>query len=151
QPEFRRRGRGIGDRHDPADAVRRDLCRLAHAPPIRARMNASGKRWARRLPGRIALVLFLLFALVPFGWMLTASLEPQTSLYREQLSYLPDPLTFENYIALFRADPIAGTDFPRYFVNSLIVVICTVILSLLIAVPAAYGFSRYRFLGKDVI
>ncbi len=108
-------------------------------------------RWARRVPGRIALVLYVLFALVPFGWMLTASLEPQTSLYREHLSYLPDPLTFENYTALFRADPIAGTDFPRYFVNSLVVVICTVILSLLIAVPASYGFSRYRFLGKDVI
>ena len=83
--------------------------------------------------------------------MLTASLEPQTSLYREHLSYLPDPLTFSNYTALFRADPIAGTNFPRYFENSLIVVICTVILSLLIAVPAAYGFSRYRFFGKNVI
>jgi multiple sugar transport system permease protein len=108
-------------------------------------------RWLRRVPSKIALVCYLLFALVPFGWMLTASLEPQTSLYREHLTYLPSPLTFSNYTALIRADPIANTDFPTYFVNSLIVVICTVILALLVAVPAAYGFSRYRFFGKDVV
>lgn len=111
----------------------------------------SHRKWLREVPPGIALVFYLLFALIPFGWMLTASLEPQTSLYREHLSYLPDPLTFSNYTALFRADPIAGTNFPRYFENSLVVVICTVILSLLIAVPAAYGFSRYRFFGKNVI
>jgi multiple sugar transport system permease protein len=108
-------------------------------------------RWLRQIPSRIALVGYLLFALVPFGWMLTASLEPQTSLYREHLTYLPSPLTFTNYTALFRADPIANTDFPNYAVNSLIVVVCTVILALLIAVPAAYGFSRYRFFGKNVV
>ena len=108
-------------------------------------------RWARRGFSWLLLAFFLLFALVPFGWMLTASLEPQTSLYREHLTYLPAPVTLANYAKLFAADPVAGTDFPRYFVNSLIVVICTVVLALLIAVPAAYGFSRYRFLGKNVI
>jgi multiple sugar transport system permease protein len=96
-------------------------------------------------------VCYLLFALVPFGWMLTASLEPQTSLYRAHVRYLPSPLTLSNYTALFRADPVAGTDFPRYFMNSLIVVACTMVLALLVAVPAAYGFSRYRFLGRNAI
>lgn len=97
------------------------------------------------------MLAFLAFALIPFLWMLTASLEPQTSLYREHLSLLPDPLSLANYTALFNADPVAGTDFPRYFGNSLIVVCCTVVLSLLISVPAAYGFSRYRFMGKNAI
>jgi hypothetical protein len=46
----------------------------------------SAPRWARRVPSKIALALYLLFALIPFGWMLTASLEPQTSLYREHLT-----------------------------------------------------------------
>src|ERR1700760_3285603 len=82
-----------------------------------------GTKFLRELPAGAALVCYLLFALVPFGWMLTASLEPQTSLYRAHLTYLPDPLTFSNYTALFRADPVAGTNFPQYFENSLIVVI----------------------------
>jgi multiple sugar transport system permease protein len=109
------------------------------------------RRWVRWFPPKIALLLYLLFALVPFGWMLTASLEPQTSLYREHLSLLPRPVTLANYAALFTGSPIAGTAFPRYFANSLIVVCCTVVLAVLVAVPAAYGFSRYRFFGKDVI
>jgi len=109
------------------------------------------RRWARWVPPKLALVFYLLFALVPFGWMLTASLEPQTSLYRAHLSLLPSPVTLANYRALFTANPVAGTDFPRYFMNSLIVVCCTVVLAVLVAVPAAYGFSRYRFFGKDAM
>ena len=111
----------------------------------------TSRQFCRQIPGKVALLAFLAFALIPFLWMLTASLEPQTSLYREHLSLLPNPLTLANYKALFSADPVAGTDFPRYFVNSLIVVCCTVVLSLLISVPAAYGFSRYRFMGKQAI
>ena len=111
----------------------------------------SVRRALRWIPSKIALLFYILFALVPFGWMLTASLEPQTSLYREHLSLLPHPVTLANYGALFTANPVAGTDFPRYFLNSVIVVCCTVVLALLVAVPAAYGFSRYRFLGKDAI
>lgn len=43
----------------------------------------------RQASSKLGLIFFLLFALVPFGWMLTASLEPQTSLYRAHLSLLP--------------------------------------------------------------
>ncbi len=111
----------------------------------------TSRGWLRWFPPKLALVFYILFALVPFGWMLTASLEPQTSLYRAHLSLLPRPVTLANYGALFTANPVAGTDFPRYFMNSIIVVCCTVALALLVAVPAAYGFSRYRFLGKDAI
>jgi multiple sugar transport system permease protein len=105
----------------------------------------------RLLPAKVLLLIFLAFALVPFLWMLTASLEPESSLYREHLSLLPDPFSLANYAALIHADPVAGTDFPRYFLNSVIVVCCTVVLSLLVSVPAAYGFSRYSFVGKNAV
>ena len=57
------------------------------------------------MPSKLVLAFYVLFALIPFGWMLTASLEPQTSLYREHLTYLPSPVTFANYAKLFSADP----------------------------------------------
>ena len=114
-------------------------------------MSVTARKWIRWIPQKFALLCYILFALVPFAWMLTASLEPQTSLYREHLTLLPEPVTLSNYRALFSADPVAGTDFPLYFENSLIVVSCTMVLALLVAVPAAYGFSRYRFLGKNAI
>lgn len=41
------------------------------------------------------------------------------------------------------------TDFPRYFLNSLIVCSGAVILSMLVGVPAAYSLARYNFRGKE--
>ena len=58
------------------------LCRLAEPAPA-----GGGLTWRTAMApprsSKIALTFYLLFALVPFGWMLTASLEPQTSLYRD--------------------------------------------------------------------
>lgn len=108
--------------------------------------------WLRRIPSRLVLLLYVIFALVPFLWMLVASLEPNSSLYKSRLTLYPSPITFSNYTTLFFHTNVAqGTDFPRYFLNSLIVVAGTVILALLVGVPAAYGFSRYRFFGKNAI
>ena len=108
--------------------------------------------WLRRVPSRLVLLIYVIFALVPFLWMLVASLEPNSSLYKSRLTLYPSPITFSNYTTLFFHTNVAqGTDFPRYFLNSVIVVTGTVILALLVGVPAAYGFSRYRFFGKNAI
>jgi multiple sugar transport system permease protein len=108
--------------------------------------------WLRRVPSRLVLLIYMIFALVPFLWMLVASLEPNSSLYKSRLTLYPSPITFSNYTTLFFHTNVAqGTDFPRYFLNSVIVVTGTVILALLVGVPAAYGFSRYRFFGKNAI
>jgi multiple sugar transport system permease protein len=114
-------------------------------------MQTSGVRILKRLPSWLGLSVFVLFALIPFLWLLTASLEPATSLNRSTLSLIPHPLTFDNYGNLLHPNSQQQTDFPRYFVNSVIVVACTVVLALLVAVPAAYGFSRFRFPGRQAI
>ena len=108
--------------------------------------------WLRRVPSRLVLLIYVIFAVVPFLWMLVASLEPNSSLYKSRLTLYPSPITFSNYTTLlFHTNVAQGTDFPRYFLNSIIVVTGTVILALLVGVPAAYGFSRYRFFGKNAI
>lgn len=107
--------------------------------------------WISRLPSQFALFLFVLFSLIPFAWMLTASLEPQSALYQGSVRLLPHPLSLENYRNLVHPSAGANVNFPRYFLNSVIVVIGTVVLSLLITVPAAYGFSRFRFRGRRAI
>jgi multiple sugar transport system permease protein len=106
--------------------------------------------WLRGLPGALVLFLFMAFSLLPFAWMLTASLEPPSALYRATPSLLPHPFTWDNYQNLLH--PLQqGVYFPRYFLNSLIVAGATVILALAVATPAAYGFSRFRFRGRQPI
>lgn len=108
-------------------------------------------RVLRRIPARLALLAFMAFALLPFIWMLTASLEPAGALYRSSGSLIPHPLTLQNYLDVLRPSSANSNDFVHQFINSIIVAGSTVVLALAVAVPAAYGFSRYRFPGRRTI
>ena len=108
-------------------------------------------RVLRRVPSRFALLLFVIFALLPFAWMLTASLEPSSALYRNSGSLIPHPFTIQNYMNVLRPNSANSNDFVRQFVNSIIVAGSTVVLALAVAVPAAYGFSRFQFPARRSI
>ncbi len=98
------------------------------------------------------LVLYFIFALFPIFWMFLVSLKSGTELFTTQFIFTP---TLENYYAIFFGDPraaagvVARQEFPRFFLNSLIVSTGAVILSLLVGVPAAYALARYHFKGKN--
>jgi multiple sugar transport system permease protein len=105
----------------------------------------------RRVPSRFALLLFVIFALLPFAWMLTASLEPSSALYHNSGGLIPHPFTMQNYVDVLRPNSANSNDFVRQFVNSIIVAGSTVALALVVAVPAAYGFSRFQFPARRSI
>lgn len=96
--------------------------------------------------------LYFLFALFPIFWMVLVSLKSGTELFTTQFIFTP---TIENYYAIFFGDPrasagvVARQEFPRFFLNSLIVSSGAVIVSLLVGVPAAYALARFRFKGKE--
>ncbi|MFF8846383.1 carbohydrate ABC transporter permease [Streptomyces sp. NPDC015127] len=96
--------------------------------------------WTRR-----AVLTFLTaFALLPVFVMVTTSLKPLqdvTGAFR----WMPSGLTVRPYIDIWDTVPLG-----RYFVNSLIVAGSATVLSVVIAVFAAYAVSRYRFRGKRV-
>ena len=60
------------------------------------------------------------------------------------LSFVPRAWTFEHYLGIFQ-DP----SWYMGYVNSLSYVTLNTVLSLSLALPAAYGFSRYRFVGDN--
>ncbi|GIV69361.1 carbohydrate ABC transporter permease [Caldilinea sp.] len=96
--------------------------------------------------------LYFIFALFPLLWMVLVSLKSGEELFTTQFVFTP---TLENYQAILFGDPraaagvVARQEFPRFFMNSLIVSSGAVILSLLVGVPAAYALARYRFRGKE--
>ncbi len=98
------------------------------------------------------LALYFLFALFPIFWMFLVSLKSGTELFTTQFIFHP---TIENYYAIFFGDPraaagvVARQEFPRFFLNSLIVSSGAVVVSLLVGVPAAYALARYHFKGKE--
>jgi len=89
----------------------------------------------------VGLVIYFALQLMPIYWMLNMSLRTNASILGSFVLF-PTDMTFQNYIKIF-------TDASWYtgYINSIIYVSINTIISLVTALPAAYAFSRYRFLG----
>ena len=86
-------------------------------------------------------VIYILFLLLPIYWLVSMSFKTTNEILAG-FSLFPQTFTFDSYIAIF-------TDPTWYwgYVNSITYVSLNTVLSVLVALPAAYAFSRYRFLG----
>jgi len=95
----------------------------------------------RALAPRVVLGLYLLFLLVPIYWLVNMSLKTNAEI-ASGMTLWPEAPTLDNYRRIF-------TDASWYngYINSLKYVVLNTAISLLVALPAAYAFSRYRFLG----
>ena len=91
----------------------------------------------------ISLIMFILLA--PFLWILLASFRPNMELIRNQ-TLIPQNLTIENYISLF-----AKSSYWQWVINSTIVAIYTVVLSLPLIVAGAYSVYRTQYRGRNVL
>jgi len=92
-------------------------------------------------PSAVVMTLYLLFLLIPIYWLINMSLKTNTEI-TSTFSLWPQDLTLQNYIKIL-------TDPAWYmgYVNSIIYVTMNVVISLTVALPAAYAFSRYSFIG----
>ncbi|MEO0822187.1 MAG: carbohydrate ABC transporter permease [Pseudomonadota bacterium] len=92
---------------------------------------------------RSALVctLYILFLLLPIYWLVNMSFK-ETQEILSSFSLWPQNPTLRNYIVIF-------TDPAWYwgYINSIIYVVMNTVISITVALPAAYAFSRYSFLG----
>ena len=89
----------------------------------------------------IFLVLYILFALLPIYWMINMSFKTNEEIL-SSFSLFPRSPSWANYRLIF-------TDVSWYsgYINSMIYVAINTVISLVVALPAAYAFSRYSFLG----
>ena len=85
--------------------------------------------------------LYILFVMLPIYWLLNMSFKTTNEILGA-FTLWPHEFTLENYITIF-TDP---TWYMGY-INSLIYVTINTVISVTVALPAAYAFSRYRFLG----
>ncbi|MBZ9854827.1 carbohydrate ABC transporter permease [Mesorhizobium sp. CA13] len=93
-----------------------------------------------------AIAAYVIFALFPIFWTLKISVTPERLLYSEGISFWPSQMTLQNFVTVLEA-----TDFPRYFLNSVIVSVSTAALVTVIATLAGYAMSRFTFRGKAAL
>ena len=95
------------------------------------------------IPGRrIILGLFLIFLLLPIYWLVNMSFKTNSEIV-STMTLWPHTPTLQHYKRIF-------TDESWYsgYINSLEYVVLNTIISIAVALPAAYAFSRFRFRGR---
>jgi multiple sugar transport system permease protein len=102
-------------------------------------------RSRRRLPSARHLILAPLSLLMvsPFVYMLLSSVMTKAELNRFPPAIIPDHLELSGYSQL-----LSGSEFPRWFLNSLIVSGAIVISQVILCSMAGYAFARMRFFGR---
>jgi len=92
------------------------------------------------------LIITSILVLGPIFWFLSTSLKRAGQVAHYPPKWIPDPITFDNYRrVLFHSSII------RYFINSIIVAIGTILVTAALASMIAYAAARFKFKGKNVI
>lgn len=100
-------------------------------------------RWLKIVVYATILVLALLY-ISPYLWMVLSSFRSSADPF--SASIMPSRLVLDNYIKVFREGTLL-----TYFRNSLVVATGAASLTMVLAIPASYGFSRFRFRGHGVL
>lgn len=106
-----------------------------NASLLKANKKASKKPWV--------MAIYIVFLMLPIYWLLNMSFKTNEEIL-SSFSLWPQQFTLENYRTIF-------TDKSWYsgYINSLTYVVLNTIISISVALPAAYAFSRYRFVGDN--
>lgn len=117
--------------------------RAPHPGRIRRRRRARIAYWTR---GLIMSLLALLF-LAPFLWMLSSALKRNGDIFSVPTQWIPDPLVWDNFIDVWTGE----RSMLRYFSNSTIVVVATILGQLFVVTLAGYAFGQLKFKGQNVL
>ena len=96
----------------------------------------------------IYIILFFIsfVCLVPFYWMIRSSLMDMSQIFTMPPIWIPKPIKFSNY-----KEALTMLPFGRYFLNTLFVVVFTVLGTVITSSLCAYSFSRIEWKGRDTV
>lgn len=93
----------------------------------------------------IAVLIICLYSFFPIYWMIISSVRPSERLFLDS-SLVFWPPDFTSYVSLFRQ-----TNYVANFINSVLMAVGTIIVSIVLSAFVAYGATRLRFRGKTTL
>ncbi|MCW2988092.1 MAG: carbohydrate transporter permease [Solirubrobacterales bacterium] len=108
-------------------------------------MGRSSRDYAR---WSIAIVVVLVFALIPVVWLISLSLKPPEAITDQR--FIPSEISFDNYKSLFEGG-ISESPFIKPLINSIGIALITTVIAITLASFAAYAIARLEFPGKRLI
>jgi multiple sugar transport system permease protein len=91
----------------------------------------------------VGLVMLTLFVVVPLYVMITSAMKPLGDV-TDAFEWIPSKVTFEPFVDMWSTIELAD-----YFLNSVVVSVGAALISVLLAILAAYAISRYDFRGRN--
>ena len=92
----------------------------------------------------LVLIVSSIMMVIPFYWSVGTSLKLEQFVFANPPQWWPDPLTLQNYVAVF-----TKIHFYRYFLNSVFVAVITTLAHVFFDTLAAYAFAKLIFPGRD--
>ncbi|MDG4802261.1 carbohydrate ABC transporter permease [Micromonospora sp. WMMD980] len=111
--------------------------------PVARRADRAPRAWVNRFLGYAVLIFFGLVYLYPFVIQLANSLKTEPDAAANPLSPFPDPLSLAGFERIF-----AGTNFPLWLGNSLLVTVLVTLGRVFFDSLAGYALARLRFRGR---
>jgi multiple sugar transport system permease protein len=96
----------------------------------------------------IAIVLVLLFALIPVVWLISISLKPSSEIADGR--FIPAHFSLDSYKSLFEGG-IDDSPFIKPLINSIVIALITTVVAITLAALTAYAIARLEFPGKRAI
>ena len=122
----------------------REVDSMAKQKEIKPRVSI--KREVPKLPGYIICVVWLIFTILLIGWVILASFSTSREILSGELFKFASGFHFENYTNAWKSQKISV-----FFVNSLIYTAISCTMIILVAAPAAYALSRFKFRGNMIL
>ena len=96
----------------------------------------------------IALIVMTITIIIPVAWVFMASFKRNAEFIGKGTNpwALPEQLQWQNYVTAF-----VDAEMGKFFLNSVIVTALSLVILLVIALPAAYALSRFDFKGKKIL
>ena len=105
------------------------------------------QRWRKGYGKTFLAILFVTIYLFPVYWMVATSLKSSADIFAVPPKLIPVPPDVRSYID----EVLHNSRLLTVFVNSIIISLGTTVLTLLLAIPGAYGLCRLRLRGSGII
>ena len=96
--------------------------------------------------GYVLMLAVAAFVLLPFVWMVLASLKPNNEVFLVPMKWLPSVWHWDNYVKIW-----TDSSMLTWLGNTVFFAICVTFLQVFTGSFAAYGFSKIRFRGRNVL
>ena len=106
-------------------------------------MNTSTRLWRRGYGRTLVAMLFVIVYLFPVYWMVATSLKTSGAIFASPPQVVPSPIVFNAYVQAVINNPTTV----KAIVNSAIISVGTMLLTLALAAPAAYALARLHLRG----